>query len=155
MKHNKLLEQLIDAHPDIAFVAGDTNYWSPENTTVYYKAQLDSKETLWTLLHETSHGLLGHARYASDFELVFLEVAAWKHAKQLAKNYGITINEDYTQDCLDSYRDWQHARSLCPGCALGGIQIQPTTYQCLFCDKKWAVTSARFCRPYRRTIRDS
>lgn len=59
-------------------------------------------------------------------------------------------SEDHIQDCLDSYRDWLHKRSLCPDCRLSSIQINERTYACIFCHKQWHVTAERFCRPYRR-----
>lgn len=64
----------------------------------------------------------------------------------------LPISEDHIQDCLDSYRDWLHKRSLCPDCRLSSIQTDAHTYTCVFCHKKWRVTAERFCRPYRRKL---
>lgn len=150
MNYTNVLETLQKQYPQITFSAHSTNYWSPENSTVYFHEGNDSS-SIWTLLHETSHGLLNHTQYTSDFHLVLLEVEAWEQAKKIAVDYGIVIAEDYIQDCLDSYRDWQYKRSLCPTCALGGVQIDSKTYHCLFCIGTWTVSRSRFCRPYRRS----
>jgi len=167
MKQIDLLEKLqaTDAK-SLTFTAGKSYYWSPKDKTVFYQETDKSPVGLWTLLHETCHGLLDHTSYQSDFELVMLEVDAWEKALELAvqlnnesgimnkeaeKNSSglIYIDQDHVQDCLDSYRDWQYKRSLCPRCELGGIQIDPRTYSCMFCNDTWKVSAARFCRPYR------
>lgn len=148
----KLLAELRARWPELTFKPGDTYYWSPGDNTVFYQADDTSEVGLWTILHETCHGILGHTNYQSDFELVMLEVSAWDHAKRLAEVIGITIDNDHIQDCLDSYRDWQYKRSLCPRCDLGGIQITPSTYTCIFCHDTWNVSKERFFRPYRRSV---
>lgn len=146
----ELIQKLQKLDDSINFEPAKSYYWSPKNQTVYYQENDSSVVGKWTLLHEVSHGLLGHITYESDFELVLLEVKAWEHAKKIASKLKINIDEDHIQDCLDSYRDWQYKRSLCPDCDLGGVQIDQKTYTCLFCRGKWIVSEARFCRPYRR-----
>ncbi len=148
-------------------------------TVHYNPNELQTDEGCWAIIHESGHALLGHATYRSDFELLQLEVAAWEKAKEIAtklqkervdgiRHMGkpnerahsspptthhlpptLSIDEDHVQDCLDSYRDWLHRRSLCPNCSLGSIQVSPDTYSCIFCDHSWHVSSNRFCRPYR------
>lgn len=153
MKQHELVEKLGRyAEGRIDFKPGASYYWSPKGSTVFYQKDDNTVVGQWTLLHEVSHGLLHHAVYESDFELVLLEMRAWEKAKRLGSEFRINIDDDHVQDCLDSYRDWQYKRSLCPSCSLGGIQISPTTYQCLFCDGNWQVSSSRFCRPYRRKL---
>lgn len=169
-------------HPDINFRQAETYYWSPIDRTVCYKKDDKSRHGIWSLMHEVGHGVLGHTKYYSDFELVRMEMGAWEKAKELAREMHeqgamseelcerqdpnsttaiaspplnthrsiLTISEDHIQDCLDSYRDWLHKRSLCPDCNLSSIQIDTHTYMCVFCHKKWHVTAERFCRPYRR-----
>lgn len=149
MNQQKLIKNILKHHPSINFEEGDTYYWSPSNQTVYY-GQSDGPEGLWALLHESGHAILEHIHYYSDVELVNMEVDAWEKAKEVASNQNIEIDEDHIQDCLDSYRDWIHKRSLCPDCNLSGIQIDTHTYTCIFCQKKWKVSAERFCRPYRR-----
>lgn len=135
---------------EITFKPGDSYYWSPLDKTIFYQENDRSEIGLWTLLHEACHGLLGHQNYKSDFELVLLESEAWSRAEKLSEEFDIKIDPDHVQDCLDSYRDWQYKRSLCPSCELGGIQINSKTYNCIFCHGSWSVSSERFCRPYRR-----
>ncbi len=134
---------------------GETFYWSPAEEVVYYRPDNTTDEGSWALLHETGHALLKHTKYYSDIELVLMEVEAWEEAKSMAKDMKITIDEDHIQDCLDSYREWLHKRSLCPQCELSGIQLDVKTYTCIFCQEKWNVSSDRFCRPYRRSLKAS
>lgn len=146
-----LLKQLQEYCGDnLTFRPGKSYYWSPKDRVVFYQQKDPSVIGLWTLLHEACHGLLGHKSYQSDFELVLLEVEAWERAERLATDFGLKIDQEHVQDCLDSYRDWQYKRSLCPRCDLGGIQINPSSYNCMFCGDTWHVSAARFCRPYRR-----
>lgn len=154
MKQAELIANLKANHgaESLLFSPADTYYWSPKEKTVFYQTNDQSEIGLWTLLHETCHGLLGHINYTSDFELIGLEVDAWDKAVELGKQMELKIDNEHIQDCLDSYRDWQYKRSLCPHCELGGVQISPTTYMCLFCDNDWHVSTARFCRPYRRKV---
>lgn len=151
MTQAKLLQKLQDYCDDaIVFTADKSYYWSPKDRTVFYQNNDESEVGLWTLLHEACHGLLEHKSYQSDFELVLLEVSAWEKAGQLATEFNLKIDQDHVQDCLDSYRDWQYKRSLCPRCDLGGVQISASSYKCMFCGDAWHVSAARFCRPYRR-----
>jgi hypothetical protein len=151
MKQTELLHQLEESYQDmLTFKPAKSYYWSPKDRTVFYQEKDASPIGLWTLLHETCHGLLEHTSYQSDFELVLLEVNAWEMAEKLGKELGFSIDQDHVQDCLDSYRDWQYKRSLCPRCDLGGIQTDAQTYTCMFCNDTWHVSAARFCRPYRR-----
>ena len=141
--------QLKDDFPVVTFTPSSQFFWSPKDQTVFYDTKKDSKIASWALLHELSHGLLGHTTYKSDFELLRLEVAAWDKAGELAATYDIAIDQDHIQDCLDTYRDWLHARSECPSCTEHGLQKNSTTYLCLNCHTEWHVSSERFCRPYR------
>jgi len=147
----ELLEKLRSDYPAIAFTKGATFFWSPKNSTVTYAAGSTQPEVAkWSLLHEVSHGILGHKRYLSDFELMQLEVEAWQYAKGLAKSYDIKINPEHIQDCLDTYRDWLHMRATCPNCGTVSTQKDPKTYECFNCRTSWHVSNSRFCRPYRR-----
>jgi len=108
------------------------------------------ENALWSLLHETGHALLGHTTYKADFELLQLEVAAWEKAKEIAKVLEITINNDHIEDCLDTYRDWLHKRSVCPNCTTQCLQQDDLShYRCYNCHTKWKVSTNRFCRAYR------
>lgn len=99
--------------------------------------------------------LLGHRTYQSDFELLKMEVLAWQKAKSLARRYDVSIRQEHIERCLDSYRDWLHARSKCRSCEQAGIEKTPGKYQCLNCSFSWKVTPERFCRVYRKKIEPS
>lgn len=153
---SQILPRVKALAPDITFVSSASFYWSPAKQTIAYKkASLSTKEGAWSLLHETAHALLDHHIYKTDFELLMMEVAAWKHAKSLANDLGVSIDENYLQDCLDTYRDWLHRRSTCPTCGNVGLQHSDSEYRCHNCHSTWQVTAARFCRPYRKKLLSS
>jgi hypothetical protein len=146
-----LLNNLVSDYPNINFVKGDSFYWSPKDTTITYSTSSTQPQIAdWSLLHELSHGILGHTTYRSDFELMELEVEAWSYASRLSKNYDIKIDPEHIQDCLDTYRDWLHRRSTCPKCGTVSAQKDSTTYSCFNCKTTWKVSGSRFCRPYRK-----
>jgi hypothetical protein len=145
-----LLTKLEHDFKDIKFSHGKTFHWSPYSKTVVYQNISDKKNTDWTLLHEVGHAKLNHINYNSDVELLYMEVAAWQKASEIAKKYGITINNDHIQNCLDSYRNWLHQRSACPVCSNHSLQKDNTHYYCFNCHAVWLVSIARFCRPYRK-----
>ena len=145
-----LLKSLQKDYPQISFASAARFYWSPKDQVVYYDPNKNDIAAQWALLHELCHGLLGHSNYKTDFELLQLEAAAWHKAKEVAKKYSVVIDEDHLQDCLDTYRDWLHARSTCPACTEHGLQRVNRVYTCINCANEWLVSSSRFCRPYRR-----
>ena len=152
----KLLERLQREHPQLRFQPGPAFYWSPETGEIFYKEprtknreQGAEKRDEWALLHEVAHALLEHTNYHTDIELLQLEVAAWAHAKTMAGGYGLTIDDDHVQDCLDTYRDWLHGRSICPNCTTRSLQQSDHHYRCHNCHTTWRVSASRFCRPYR------
>lgn len=147
-----LLEKLQAMLPDVTFEAGTSFCWSPEQKRISYAMRKEDVSCEWALLHEAAHGLLGHQTYSSDFELLTMEVAAWKHAAALGQTLGITIDEEHIQDCLDTYRDWLHRRSTCPTCGSVSLQRSPEQYACHNCPTSWRVTQSRFCRPYRKKV---
>lgn len=148
----ELVAQLAEAHPQLRFIAAESFYWCPETAEVYYdKKHVHEVSGSWSLLHETSHALLEHDSYKADIELLHLEVAAWSHAVSTSQQYGFTIEDDYVQDCLDTYRDWLYRRSLCPGCGTQCLQADASNhYRCFNCHTRWHVSPSRFCRAYRR-----
>lgn len=148
-----LVSRLQAAYPHLSFVASTSFYWCPETAEVFYDdTKADVESSKWSLLHETSHGLLSHTTYRSDLELLQLEVAAWTHAGGLAQLFGIQVDDEYVQDCLDTYRDWLYRRSLCPGCGSQCLQHDASNfYTCFNCHARWHVSPSRFCRSYRRS----
>lgn len=146
-----LLSELTHTYPTLSFKKGKSFYWSPREQIVYHSEIANETDT-WTLLHEASHGLLQHTNYRSDFELLQLELAAWERAKELANTHGITIDNDHIEDCLDTYRDWLHRRSLCPTCNVKSLQTSSESYGCMNCGTTWRVSNSRLCRPYRKLM---
>jgi hypothetical protein len=153
MDQAKLLKRLRDSHPQVRFTAGKDFVWSPETQEVFYISNPKLRaQDAWSLLHETGHALLGHTSYKADIELIRLEMDAWDKAKELAAEFDIRIDEDHIQNCLDTYRDWLYARSICPGCTTKCLQSSNYThYRCHNCHTTWKVTPSRFARPYRAT----
>lgn len=143
-----LLKQLSVDFPDINFEPDKTFRWSSESHTVFYNSS--SRYAPWSLLHEVGHMVRGHSGYKSDAALVRMEVEAWEEALELAGRYGIEIDEDYVQDCIDSYRNWQYSRGKCPVCSLTGVERADGQYKCINCGEQWRVTTNRFCRVYRK-----
>lgn len=152
----KLLEKLKRDYPQIKFKSGNSFFWSPKDRTVTYDSSVTESELSgWSLLHEVSHGILNHKAYKSDFELMLLEVDAWEHARKLGLSYGVKIDIEHIEDCLDTYRDWLHSRSTCPRCGINTLQKDSRTYACFNCSASWKVSDSRFCRPYRRMVTQS
>lgn len=147
---NRFIEAASRAFPDVLLEAGDSFLWSPaDNKVMYDETKLSKANGKWSLLHELAHAKLGHQIYKTDFELLSLELAAWDEAKQLAPQFDTVIDDNYVEDCLDTYRDWLHLRSTCPMCGSGGLQHSSREYRCHNCHSTWQVSTSRFCRPYR------
>lgn len=148
------MKQLIDTlsaqFPALSFVPGATFTWSPKHKQIVYRETAEGEAAKWSLLHEVGHALLKHEDFDSDFDLLVMEMEAWERAKLLAKDFGITIDADHIEDCLDTYRDWLYQRSTCPTCTSSSLQVDKRTYACFNCDMEWQVSSSRHCRPYRR-----
>lgn len=148
-----LVSKLRKEYPEVTFASGDRFYWSSDKQQINYVEQLMStKHGKWTILHELGHAISCHKQYSYDLELLKMEVTAWAIAQKLAKKYKITIDNDHIQDCLDTYRDWVHLRSICPRCASIGIQPSHYQYYCFNCEHEWKVTKSRLSRPYRLSI---
>jgi hypothetical protein len=147
-----VLEQLQQRFPELRFTAGERFCWSPKTHEIIYDTTRSDEPATWSLLHETGHALLNHQSYLADFELLQIEMAAWQRARSLAIDFGITIDEDHIQDCLDTYRDWLYKRSICPQCSTKALQQNDYRhYRCFNCHTVWKVTPSRFCRSYRAT----
>ncbi|MGB4800492.1 MAG: hypothetical protein WBP03_03170 [Candidatus Saccharimonadales bacterium] len=150
-KHFDLLGQLRRDYPDISFVdSGQFSWHAGRRDISYVGRNIDDIRSSWAILHELGHALLSHTDFSSDFELLQIEVAAWEKAHELASRYGISLDQDYIEDCLDSYRDWLHIRATCPTCFVRCLQIDKQTYACHNCGTSWHVSRSRLCRPYRK-----
>ncbi|MDZ7785803.1 MAG: ImmA/IrrE family metallo-endopeptidase [Candidatus Saccharibacteria bacterium] len=147
----KLLTKLRTHYPHITFVEGEHFYWSPGSATVTYCFDSENDKQRITLLHELAHALLEHTTFTTDFELLRIEVTAWRKAQELGKRYAVNIPEEHIEKCLDTYRDWLHSRSTCPDCLNNGIQAKSDRlYRCPNCRQTWKVSTSRLCRPYRQ-----
>lgn len=145
------LSNIITDFPDINFEKADIFYWSAKDNTVYFEsASLRTEKGLWQLLHEVSHAVLGHKNFNSSISLLKMETEAWAKAKQISEKYQLTINHTYVERCLDTYRDWLHKRSTCPGCSSLGIEADDCLFSCFNCGKKWQAGSSQLSRCYRR-----
>lgn len=148
-----LIKLLRAAYPDFTFVPGARCCWSPETKTIVYTNSKKNRTDAWSILHELGHALLGHTTYDNDIELLQKEMLAWEKARSLASQYNLPIDEEYIQNCLDSYREWLSRRSTCPHCHVKSLQASPDSYQCFNCTQTWHVTPARHSRTYRRKIK--
>jgi hypothetical protein len=149
------INRLKQDFPDIKFIPGKQEHWSPKTGTITYNPSQVLGQLQYGLLHEIAHAELKHNSYQSDFELLKLESQAWELATKVGKKYGLTIDEDHIQNCLDTYRDWLHRRSACPACGMHVMQRDSRSYQCFNCQTIWQVSSGRFVRPYRRMLKTS
>ncbi len=139
---NLLINQLKKDYPHFHFKRSACFLWSPSEKTVYYTESTNQNSFL---LHELSHGLLDHAEYTRDVELIAMERAAWDKAVEIGRHYDIIISDETVESTLDSYRDWLHARSTCPRCQANGLQTKQKAYNCLACGHSWRVNEARIC----------
>lgn len=135
--------------PEISFVESTRFSWHAGKHELVVKKTARGQKGAWSLLHELGHALLKHTDYQYDIELLQMEAAAWAKAHELAERYGIEIDEDHVQDCLDTYRDWLHLRATCPTCHSRSLQASPRAYHCFNCGAEWQVSRSRLCRPYR------
>ncbi|MCL2038055.1 hypothetical protein FWG95_03575 [Candidatus Saccharibacteria bacterium] len=145
---NKLVIRLQRDFPEFRFEKSEIAHWSPSTVTVFY----GDKEA--ELLHELGHALLDHNDFAADIELLHIERDAWEKARQLAPKYEVEIDDDTVETALDGYRDWLHARSLCPHCRQTGLQDNQTLdYYCVNCNARWQANDARVCGLKRKMLR--
>lgn len=140
-----LIQKLSSQYPDILFLPGDRFAWSPADNTIYYET-VSTDASVFLLLHELGHALLGHRGYRDDIELLRIERDAWERAITIGRQFDIDINEAEIEEHLDSYREWLHARSTCPTCGSSGLQKKQDTYWCLACSASWRVNDARSCQ---------
>lgn len=140
---SSLLAALKHQYPDFVFAPGETFGWLPETHTITY---VDGAMGAADLLHELAHALLGHQDFSRDINLLEMERDAWHLARtDLAPRHGAVISSEAVDEALDTYRDWLHARSLCPTCGATGIQSGRAVYRCLACLGNWRVNDARQC----------
>jgi predicted RNA-binding Zn-ribbon protein involved in translation (DUF1610 family) len=144
------IDKIAADYPQFSFKAGSHEHWSPKTKTITYESIASQQYIKYGVLHELAHALLGHNNYHSDFELLKLETHAWQTAADIGKKYGVKIDDEHIQNCLDTYRDWLHRRSKCPTCGVHVLQADARTYKCFNCGASWNVSAGRFARSYRR-----
>lgn len=145
-----LVNNLHRDFPTLAFTASDKFRWSPHENTIFYD---HTSNDYASLLHEVAHAVLRHENYARDITLIEMERDAWQYAvTTLAPKYQAAIDDTVVQDSLDTYRDWLHARSICPKCKATGVQTKKSQYRCLICAAQWRVNDARICALRRYTL---
>lgn len=148
------LAQIRSDFPDLNFSSSSNFVWSSINKTVYYNEDRLSSETgSWSLLHELGHAVLGHKKYRDDLELLILEVMAWSKAKELAKTYELKIDNEYIDNCIETYRNWIHKRSKCYNCDTVSLQSDIDTYICHNCHSEWQVPVSKLCKVRKKKIK--
>ncbi len=138
--------------PDQVFVSGHYFMWSPTARTITYDARrMKTNNGRLALLHELGHARLGHRIYKYDMELLRMEMDAWDIARELAPQYGVSLNEDHVAAAIASYDDWLTKRATCPDCNNFSLQRGRDAYGCFACGAKWVV-NWRKDRRVKRTI---
>ena len=146
------LEKLSADYPQFKFEKGAEEHWSPKTQTIMYNPSQPVQKIRYGIIHELAHAQLDHTDYKSDFELLKMEAKAWELASQIGQKYGVKIEDDHIQNCLDTYRDWLHRRSKCPSCGTHVLQDSSASYKCFNCGETWQVSSGRFVRSYRKKV---
>lgn len=150
LKLDALLRRIAADYPDLTFIESAHFSWHAGRKHIsFHSSGTNTEHNMWALLHELGHAISEHKDYRHDIELVQLEVIAWEKAHSLAKHYGLQIDEEYIQDCVDTYRDWLHLRATCPTCYARSLQASERHYHCFNCQTEWQVSRSRLCRPYR------
>lgn len=149
----KLLSLFKSSYPKLIFKVGQDFAWSPKSATItYISDNAGEPDNTYALIHELAHADLGHSSYDDDFSLLRLEVAAWERAKEIAVSVGVKIDTEHIEDCLDTYRDWLHARAKCPTCGVVSLQAKDGAYTCFNCKTGWKVPKSQLCRVRRTRI---
>src|ERR687895_510447 len=97
-KFEDFIALVSEDYPNLTFLEGAHDHWSPRNLTITYKSDVPVRERKYSVLHELAHAQLGHANYHNDFELLKLESLAWQLAAKIGKKYGVKISDAHVQD---------------------------------------------------------
>lgn len=148
---NTLQRELSAAFPDIVFEPSDDFRWLPSKRTIQFDPT--DRHLAERLLHEVAHSLLKHSIYSRDIELLGMERDAWQYAQsKLAPQFNVRFSGAVTDEDMDTYRDWLHARSTCPHCSATGLQTGESQYSCVACGGNWRVNHAIGCQLRRYKI---
>lgn len=146
------IKDIVSLFPELKFEIGKNLSWNPLTKSITLPKK-DSEELVYGLIHEIAHAKLAHNTFLNDIELIKMEREAWNKACEIAQDkFELKINNDYIEDCLDSYRDWLYRRSLCPRCALSGFQVNDHEYSCPHCLIDWRVPVSRLCTVKRQIL---
>ena len=127
----ELLHKIKLSYPDLVFKKGRKFAFKPPRS-IFIGPEEPQDDLL--LLHEVGHAILGHSDFTIDVDRLKMESAAWKKARELASDFGVEIDEEMIQNQLDTYRDWLHQKSRCPGCGLTRYQTLDRVYHCPMCE---------------------
>lgn len=145
----KLIETIESDYPAINLVRDANSFsWRSHSQSITYNPNDPDAPQL--LLHELGHAIKQHDNYNTDIQLLRMEREAWIEAQQVAHKYSISLDEDFIESSLDSYREWIHRKSTCPNCNSNGFQNVEGKYICPLCQKSWIVNDGLICRIYRR-----
>lgn len=128
---NKLLERLERDYKGFRFVDGKKFTFRPPKTIVVGPEEPNAD---LLLLHELGHAICGHKTFNMNVKRLKMEVEAWEKARELAKEYGVAVDEDFIEGELDTYRDWLHQKSRCPVCGLTRFETPDGVYHCPRCE---------------------
>ena len=149
MASTPLLHKIRSDFPTLSIVITDgPSRWTPSTQTISLSSATNDQE----LLHELGHALCEHDSYDHDVRLLAMEREAWEAAREYAEANQIDFDSSYAHAHLDTYRDWLHARSLCPSCGQTGLQESGAIYRCIECHTRWRVNDARTCHLRRRIL---
>lgn len=119
------------------------SYNASTKTITYVQDEVEKEDGSLALLHEIAHMKLGHFSYSYDVELLHLEHEAWEETRELAKEYGIEVDENHVRECLESYDKWLDKRATCPKCGEYSLQKDHSTFGCFVCDCYWKVNERK------------
>ena len=126
-----LVNKVRVAYPELRFVQGTRFAFRPPRTVVIGPEEQGCD---LQLLHEVGHAILKHRDFRLDIERLKMEMAAWEKARELAIQFGVTVDEELIQGKLDTYRDWLYQKSRCPKCGLTRYQTTDKNYRCPGCE---------------------
>ncbi len=144
------MKEIIIQYPNINFAQGSCFVWSPKRSTVFFNEdESNTQKGRLALLHEIGHAELDHSDYDSDIGLLNMEIDAWDFAVEKAYEFGVRVDEEHIDRCLETYRIWLHKRSRCPECSFHGIQQKSDEYFCFMCSYNWRVARSLSIQPQR------
>lgn len=143
LRQDFLTQSASDSNTELKFHDGEIFSWNHATNTICYDSTQENAPVY--LLHEFCHLLLKHKNYEREIELIAMERDAWEKTVEIAERYNIIVPKDTIEDAMNSYRDWLHARSVCPKCQATGLQFEKLAYRCLACQNEWFVNEAKTC----------